>query len=153
VLFLFLLAPRVAAAQTPQIKPTKRVLVFNEFGGHSSVTERVSALLQPNFEVVGTVTNGKELLFESARLLPDLIVLDISIPELSGIEAAHELRSLGSTAKIVFLTVQTRVEFVRACLTEGASGYVTKSRLATDLIPAIQDALSGHRFVSPPVSR
>ena len=127
-----------------------RVLLADD---HSSVTDRVSALLQPNFEVVGTVTNGKELLFESARLLPDVIVLDISMPELSGIEAAHELRSLGSTAKIVFLTVQTRVEFVRACLAEGASGYVTKSRLATDLVPAIQDALSGHRFVSPPVSR
>ena len=127
-----------------------RVLLADD---HSSVTERVSALLQPNFEVVGAVTNGKELLLESARLQPDVLALDISMPELSGIEAARELRSLGSTAKIVFLTVQTRVEFVRACLAEGALGYVTKSRLAMDLIPAIQDALSGHRFISPPVSR
>ena len=99
-----------------------RVLLADD---HSSVTDRVSALLQPNFEVVGTVTNGKDLVFESARLHPDVIVLDISMPELSGIEAAQELRSLGSTAKIVFLTVQTRVEFVRACLAEGALGYVT----------------------------
>ena len=96
-----------------------RILLADD---HSSVTERVSELLQPSFEVVGAVTNGKELLLESARLQPDVIVLDISMPELSGIEAAHELRSLGSTAKIVFLTVQTRVEFVRACLAEGALG-------------------------------
>jgi DNA-binding NarL/FixJ family response regulator len=108
----------------------------------------VVALLRPDFEVVGAVNNGKEVLSESARLRPDVIVMDICMPELSGIEAAHELRSLGSTAKIVFLTVQTRVEFVRACLAEGALGYVTKSRLAKDLVPAIQDALSGYRFVS-----
>jgi DNA-binding NarL/FixJ family response regulator len=96
---------------------------------------------------------NKEVLSESARLHPDVIVMDICMPELSGIEAAHELRGLGSTAKIVFLTVQTRVEFVRACLAEGALGYVTKSRLAKDLVPAIQDALSGHRFVSSSGSR
>jgi DNA-binding NarL/FixJ family response regulator len=127
-----------------------RVLLADD---HSSVIERVSALLQPGFEVVGAAANGKELLFESARLLPDVIVLDISMPELSGIEAAHELRSAGSTARVVFLTVQTGVEFVRACLAEGALGYVIKSRLATDLIPAIQHALLGHSFISPPASR
>lgn len=119
----------------------------------SSVTERVRALLQPDFDVVGIVSNGKDLLFESARLRPDVIVLDISMPELSGIEAAHELRCLGSMAKVVFLTVQTRVEFVRACLAEGALGYVVKSRLASDLIPAIEDALSGHSFISPSASQ
>jgi DNA-binding NarL/FixJ family response regulator len=127
-----------------------RVLLADD---NSSVIERVSALLQPGFEVVGAVANGKELLFESARLLPDVIVLDISMPELSGIEAAHELRSAGSTARVVFLTVQTGVEFVRACLAEGALGYVIKSHLATDLIPAIQHALLGHSFISPPASR
>jgi DNA-binding NarL/FixJ family response regulator len=127
-----------------------RVLLADD---NSSVIERVSALLQPGFEVVGAVANGKELLFESARLLPDVIVLDISMPELSGIEAAHELRSAGSTARVVFLTVQTSVEFVRACLAEGALGYVIKSHLATDLIPAIQHALLGHSFISPPASR
>lgn len=127
-----------------------RILLADD---HSSVIERVSALLQPAFEVVGAVANGKELLFESARLLPDVIVLDISMPDLSGIEAAHELRSKGSTAKVVFLTVQTGVEFVRACLDEGALGYVIKSRLATDLIPAIQHALSGQSFISSPTSR
>ena len=126
-----------------------RVLLADD---HSSVTDRVSALLQPNSEVVGTVTDGNDLVFESARLHPTSLCW-ISLCRNFRIEAAQELRSLGSTAKIVFLTVQTRVEFVRACLAEGALGYVTKSRLATDLIPAIQDALSGHRFVSPPVSR
>jgi DNA-binding NarL/FixJ family response regulator len=127
-----------------------RVLLADD---HVSVVERVSALLQPDFEVIGAVSNGKELLSESGRLHPDVIVLDISMPELSGIEAVHELRNSGSGAKVVFLTVQTRVEFVHACLAEGALGYVTKSRLTTDLIPAIRDALSGRRFISPPLSR
>jgi DNA-binding NarL/FixJ family response regulator len=127
-----------------------RILLADD---HISVVERVSALLKPDFEVVGSVSNGKELLSESVRLHPDVIVVDISMPELSGIETVHELRRSGSTAKVVFLTVQTRVEFVHACLAEGALGYVTKSRLATDLIPAIQDALAGLRFISPPLSR
>jgi len=127
-----------------------RILLADD---HISVVERVSALLKPDFEVVGSVSNGKELLSESARLHPDVIVVDISMPELSGIDAVHELRTSGCTAKVVFLTVQTRVEFVHACLAEGALGYVTKSRLATDLIPAIKDVLSGHQFISPPLSR
>jgi DNA-binding NarL/FixJ family response regulator len=80
-------------------------------------------------------------------------VLDISMPGLTGIEAARQLREAGSSAKVVFLTVHERVEFVNACLAEGALGYVVKSRLAVDLIPAIREALSGHRFISPPVSR
>jgi len=90
---------------------------------------------------------------EAARLQPDLIVLDISMPGLTGIEAAQELREAKSTAKLIFLTVHERVEFVRACLAEGALGYVVKSRLAVDLLPAIREVLAGRRFISPPVSR
>jgi len=90
---------------------------------------------------------------QAKRLHPDLIVLDISMPGFTGIEAAHELRASGSMAKMVFLTIHERVEFVHACLAEGALGYVIKSRLNVDLIPAIQEALCGRRFISPPVSR
>jgi DNA-binding NarL/FixJ family response regulator len=127
-----------------------RILVADD---HQPVQERVREILQTSYEVIGTVGNGIELVDEAKRLRPDVIVLDISMPGMTGIEAAHELREAGSAAKVVFLTVHERVEFVHACLAEGALGYVIKSRLNVDLIPAIQEALSGHRFISPPVSR
>jgi DNA-binding NarL/FixJ family response regulator len=106
-------------------------------------------LLLKNFQVVGTASNGRDLVAEALRLQPDVIVSDITMPILSGIEAAHELREAGLTFKFVFLTVHEEPELVRACFAEGALGYVTKSRLRTDLIPAINDALSGRSFVSP----
>ena len=127
-----------------------RVLLADD---HGPIIVRVKSLLQSAFDVVGSVDNGKDLVSEAARLKPDVIVLDISMPGLTGIEAAQELRAAGSTAKLVFLTVHERVEFVRACLAEGALGYVVKSRLAVDLLSAIHEALAGRRFISPSVSR
>ena len=120
---------------------------------HGLVLARVLSLLESSFEVVGTANNGRDLLTEAQRLHPDVIVLDITMPILTGIEAAHELREAGSMVKLVFLTVNEDAAFVRACFAEGALGYVKKSRLGTDLIPAINDALSGRRFISPSVSR
>jgi DNA-binding NarL/FixJ family response regulator len=127
-----------------------RILVADD---HQPMQERVRELLQASCDIVGAVSNGIELVEQATRLRPDLIVLDISMPGITGIEAAHELRESGSTAKVVFLTVHERVEFVHACLAEGALGYVIKSRLNVDLISAIQEALYGRRFISPPVSR
>lgn len=127
-----------------------RILLADDNG---PMIERVKALLLPDFEIIGQVGNGPDLVSEAERLQPDLVVLDISMPGLTGIEAAHELRKAGSSARFVFLTVHERVEFVRACLAEGALGYVVKSRIAIDLVPAIVDALAGRRFISPPVSR
>ena len=118
---------------------------------HNLVVERVLSVLQRDFEVVGTASNGRELVDEAERLRPDVIVLDISMPVLTGIEAAHQLREAGSTVKLVFLTVHEEPAFVQACFAEGGLGYVKKSRLGTDLIPAIKEALSGHRFVSASV--
>lgn len=127
-----------------------RILLADD---HSVVIARVLALLKSGFEVVGTATNGRDLLAEAERLQPDVIVLDISMPILTGIEAAHELHEAGSAVKLVFLTVHEEGAFVRACLAEGGLGYVKKSRLATDLIPAINEALSGRCFISPSVPR
>jgi DNA-binding NarL/FixJ family response regulator len=127
-----------------------RILLADD---HAPIIDRVTSLLEPGFDVVGSVNNGPDLVSEAIRLQPDLIVLDISMPGMTGIQAAQELREAGSTAKLVFLTIHERVEFVRACLAEGALGYVVKSRLAVDLLLAIQEALAGRRFISPPVSR
>jgi DNA-binding NarL/FixJ family response regulator len=113
----------------------------------------LGALLSSTFEVVGAVTNGQELVSAGISLNPDVIVSDITMPGLSGIEAAHQLREAGSTAKFVFLTIHVEHEFVDACEAEGALGYVVKSHLKADLIPAIQAALIGRTFISPLVSR
>lgn len=127
-----------------------RVLLADD---HPAVRDMVSALLAAEFDVVGAVANGRDMLLEAQRLQPDIVVLDISMPILDGIAAATRLRSDGSTAKIVFLTVQDRAEFVRAGLATGALGYVTKSHMTIDLIPAMREALAGNQFISPALSR
>jgi DNA-binding NarL/FixJ family response regulator len=127
-------------------KPT--VLVADD---HGMVVARVMSLLTPKFDVVGTVSNGRDLVNEADRLKPDIIVLDITMPVMTGIEAARELQLKGSAAKLVFLTVHTGLALVEACLEAGAAGYVTKPRLVSDLLPAIDKALAGRKFISPNV--
>jgi DNA-binding NarL/FixJ family response regulator len=127
-----------------------RVLLADD---HAPMRERVKILLESEFQIVGNVDNGRDLVTEAERLEPELVLLDISMPGLTGIEAARRLRLNGSKSKFVFLTVHERVEFVHACFAEGALGYVVKSRLAADLLPALREVLSGRRFISPPVSR
>ena len=114
------------------------------------VLEYVREFLSGNgCEVVGTVTGGQAAVDAAAQLVPDVLVLDVSMPILNGIQAAR--RSLGANAsiKIVFLTVNKDPDTCRAAMETGASGYVLKPRLASDLIPAIKLANDGRRFVSP----
>ena len=122
-----------------------RILLADD---HQLMLELVAALLQSKFDVVGAAHTGREMIAEVMRLNPDLIVSDISMPELSGIDAARHLREKGSMAKLVFLTADVSDEFLDACLAEGALGYVVKSRIETDLIPAINSALAGRCFIS-----
>ena len=120
---------------------------------HSVMLDRVGGLLSSSFEVVGAVTNGQEMISAGIRLHPDVIVADITMPGLTGIEAAQQLREAGSGARFVFLTIHIEHEFVDACVSQGALGYVLKSHMKTDLIPAIKAALTGRTFISPLVSR
>ena len=120
---------------------------------HSVMLDRVGVLLNSSFEVVGAVTNGQEMISAGIRLNPDVIVADIKMPGLTGIEAAQQLREAGSRARFVFLTIHIEHEFVDACVSQGALGYVVKSHMKTDLIPAIKAALTGRTFISPLVSR
>jgi DNA-binding NarL/FixJ family response regulator len=86
--------------------------------------EAEAALLFPYFVVVGTVSDGAALVSPASRLLPDVMVTDIHMPVLNGIDAANKLRASGSTARIVFLTVHGEREFLEACMEDGALGYV-----------------------------
>ena len=127
-----------------------RVLLADD---HSVMLDRVGGLLSSSFEVVGAVANGQEMISAGIRLNPDVIVADITMPGLTGIEAAQQLREAGSGARFVFLTIHIEHEFVDACVSQGALGYVLKSHMKTDLIPAIKAALMGRTFISPLVSR
>ena len=104
--------------------------------------------MSPDFDVVGTATDGAALVSEACRLHPDVIVTDISMPMLNGIDAVHKLRELGSTAKFVFVTVHSEKEFVEACMEAGALGYVHKSSLKRHLVPAIKAVLAGQSYIS-----
>ena len=100
---------------------------------HRIMLERVRTLLQAMFDVVGAASNGREMVSEALPLNSDVIAADISMPELAGIEAAHELRERGSRVKLVFLTIHSNIEFANACLAEGPSGYVMKTHMKSDL--------------------
>ena len=118
---------------------------------HLGLVKTVESLLEPAFEVVGAVCDGEALLKAAAELKPDVIVTDISMPILNGIDAAIKLKESGCPSKIVFLTVHSSSDYVRGCLATGAFGYVVKSQMATDLLPAIREALVGRIFISPHV--
>ena len=122
-----------------------RVLLADD---HPHFSEMVESLLFPGFEIIGKVADGRALIEAALRLKPDLILTDISMPILNGIDAAEELRKMGCTTKVIFLTVHSDAEFVRSCLAAGAFGYIVKPRVALDLLPAIRRVLAGHVFVS-----
>jgi DNA-binding NarL/FixJ family response regulator len=109
----------------------------------------VAQILEGEFEIVGTADNGQGVLELAPGLSPDVLVLDISMPVLTGIEAALRLQEAGSRAKLIFLTVHEDLDFVEAAISAGAVGYVLKPSLATDLVPAIRRALDGKVFISP----
>jgi DNA-binding NarL/FixJ family response regulator len=124
-----------------------RVLLADD---NIQVLEYVRDFLSTNCcEVVGAVTDGQAAVVAAAQLLPDVVVLDLSMPVLNGIEAAKRMLEANPSTRIVFLTVEKDPDTCRAALEAGACGYALKPRLATDLIPAINLAKDGRRFVSP----
>jgi DNA-binding NarL/FixJ family response regulator len=105
-------------------------------------------MLKPFFNVVGTASDGKAAVEAENRLHPDVVVLDISMPVMSGLDAAKQMRKQGSKDRIVFLTVHEDTDILAAAKTAGGKGYVLKARLGTDLTPAIHEVLAGRDFVS-----
>jgi DNA-binding NarL/FixJ family response regulator len=130
----------------PQLRTCVRVLLADD---SPSMLQAARRILEPEFEVVGTVDDGEAVLEATKSLNPDVLILDISMGVMNGLEAARLLRRIGSTAKIVFLTVHNDQDFVEEAFSAGAVGYVVKPRLGTDLPVAVREALMGHTFVSP----
>ena len=123
-----------------------RVLLADD---HEAMLDRVARLLATECNVVGTVTDGQQALDAARELKPDVLVLDISMPVMNGIETAHRLKEAGAEARIVFLTVHDDPDFAKEALEAGALGYVIKSRIASDLMIAINEVCAGRSFVSP----
>src|SRR5208283_4000742 len=123
----------------------KRVVLADDL---TPVLSTVAKLLNGSFEIVGMVSDGVSALEAILTLDPDVAVLDISMPGMSGIEVARELKKRGSTTKIVFLTVHEDPDILATCLAAGGLGYVVKVLMDTDLIPAMNEALADRVFVS-----
>jgi DNA-binding NarL/FixJ family response regulator len=126
-----------------------RILLADD---HLQFRKIVESLLASTCEIVGSMPDGQSLYDGAIHLKPDFIVTDISMPILSGMEAAKKLSESGCAAKIIFLTVHSDADFVQACLAIGAVGYVLKPRMTSDLLHAVEEALAGRTFVSPPFS-
>jgi DNA-binding NarL/FixJ family response regulator len=119
-----------------------RVLLADD---HEAMLDRVARLLATECDVVGTVTDGQQALDAAMELKPDVLVLDISMPVMNGIETARRLKEAGSGTRIVFLTVHDDPGFAREALEAGALGYVIKQRIASDLVAAIKKAHAGRQ--------
>jgi len=116
---------------------------------NEGILTRAARVLNSTCSVVGVVTDGRAALDAAAALNPDVIVLDITMPGLNGLDVADRLRAAGSTAVVVFMTVHDETEFVAAAQAAGALGYVVKRRLVSDLPLAVREARAGRLFVSP----
>ena len=123
-----------------------RILLADD---HPHLLEKVTQLLQPEYEIVGAVSDGHALVYAAEKLKPDLLVVDVTMPILDGIEAAKKLKAQGCESKIVFLTVHSDPDYLRACLAAGGLGYVAKSRMSSDLPLAVDRALAERIFISP----
>jgi len=103
---------------------------------------------QPELQVIGEVSDGLEAVQKAEELQPDLILLDIGLPTLNGIEAARRIREVSCTSKILFVSENRSPDIAEAALSTGAGGYVVKSDAAGELLPAVKAVLGGKRFVS-----
>jgi DNA-binding NarL/FixJ family response regulator len=123
-----------------------RILLADD---QQEILQAVSSLLRDECEIVGLAQNGEQVLQLAEKRSPDLLVLDISMPALSGFDVALRLKESESVTKILFLTVHDDPDLVNAAISMGALGYVLKAHLITELMPAIRSVLSDHLYVSP----
>jgi DNA-binding NarL/FixJ family response regulator len=123
-----------------------RILLADD---HSLILEGVRRLIESHYQIVGSANNGKALVEVALRLAPDVVVLDVSMPILNGIDAAREIKTALPLTKLVFLSMHANPLYLRKALQAGASGYVLKSGASEELLNAIVAARKGGSYVSP----
>jgi DNA-binding NarL/FixJ family response regulator len=138
----------VAVVSARQVRP--RVLLADD---HTLMLEGIRLMLEPEFELVGAVEDGRALLAAARKFKPDVILLDISMPLLNGIDAAVQLQRTSPSAKLIFVTMHADADYVTEAFRSGASGYLLKRAAASELLTAIREVLKGNQYVSPLVTR
>ena len=131
-------------------EPRNRVLLADD---HPMMREGLRKLLEPDHEVVGEVTDGLALLAAAERLRPDLIITDISMPGIDGIEATRRLRGIVPRARILILSIHTDPTWVRGAFDAGAHGYLSKTSAPEEIETAVREVLKGRFYVSPEVTQ
>ena len=126
-----------------------RVLIADD---HKIVLEGLRSLLQSEFEIVGEVEDGRNLVSEAERLRPELVVADISMPNLNGIDAARQIKKINERIRIVFLTMHADVTYAAGAFEAGASGFVLKHSAPQELILAMHEAMQGKTYVTPMIA-
>jgi len=127
-----------------------RILLADD---HRIVLEGIKNLLEAEHDVVGTAEDGHGLVKEARRLKPDVIIVDISMPLLNGIDAIRQIRSEGLNPKVIFLTMHNDALYAREVLDMGVSGFVLKHAAPSELTTAIEEAMRGNTYISPAVSQ
>jgi DNA-binding NarL/FixJ family response regulator len=122
-----------------------RVLIADD---HTLVAEGLKSLIENEFTVVATVENGREFLRAAAEYLPDIALIDISMPDMTGVEAVQKLLRTAAKCKVIFVSMHSKPEFVREAFSVGAMGYVLKRSAASELIDAIHEVLKGNAYIS-----
>jgi DNA-binding NarL/FixJ family response regulator len=116
---------------------------------HSITLEGMRSVISREHDLIGEVSDGRALVTEALRLRPDLIVLDIGMPLLNGIDAARQIRQAWPRAKLLFVSMHSNGMYVREAMSTGASGYVLKTSAAEELLPAIRTVLEGRVYMTP----
>ena len=119
---------------------------------HAIVREGIRRILEPQYEIVGEVEDGRALLEAAGRLRPQVIVADVAMPNLNGLEAMRQLGRMGVRSKVVFVTMHANVEYAIEAIELGASGYLLKHDAADELLKAIVDALAGRTHITPRIA-
>src|SRR4030081_1888794 len=127
-----------------------RLLIADD---HTLLAEACKNLLEPEFDVVGIADNGRALLQLASELKPEIVILDIGMPQLNGLDAGKQIKHLLPATKLVYLTMNMSPEVAAEAFRRGASAYVVKSSAASELITAIRRALVSESYLSPLITR
>jgi DNA-binding NarL/FixJ family response regulator len=136
--------------QVAEQRPKTRLVLADD---HNLVAEACKKLLEPEFEVVGIVNDGRALIRVATELRPDVIIVDIAMPLLNGLDAGEQVKRVLPRARLVYLTINVDPEVAAEAFRRGASGYLPKSAAAVELITAVREVLRGKSYLSPLITK